>query len=377
MIKTVAFIFFTSLISTITFGQNLVPNGSFEKLRNLPVKPNPRKHFQFERYSGFRPYKSNLNDWIAASETTPDLRMKDPDNLKICQSRFDECDEPRTGDNCVGIITYQDNEKTDTYREYIQVKLKDPLRQGVRTFVEFWVAKERQAKLVSNNIGCYFSKNKISAGPAEVILVNPVINDSSLVNFDRKEWVKIEGEFTAEDASRYLTIGNFFKNKDTKVQKYDAYAGATWTPPYAYYLIDDVRVWQEGDKKEAILDPVVISKPTINQPFVIQDLQFDFDEWTITNTGSLKLQKVLDYVKQKDRLCIFISGHTDSKGSLAYNLTLSEKRAKSVADFFISAGIDEDRLSWKGYGDTRPLVAANSASSEQRNRRVEITLRKK
>ena len=69
---------------------------------------------------------------------------------------------------------------------------------------------------------------------------------------------------------------------------------------------------------------------------------------------------------------IIIEGHTDDSGSDAFNLTLSEKRAKSVADFLNSKGIDKSRITQKGYGETQPKYANDSEENRQKNRRVEI-----
>jgi outer membrane protein OmpA-like peptidoglycan-associated protein len=68
---------------------------------------------------------------------------------------------------------------------------------------------------------------------------------------------------------------------------------------------------------------------------------------------------------------ILIEGHTDDSGAAAYNLTLSEKRAKSVSSYFISQGVDASRLTTKWYGETQPKFA-NDDASRAKNRRVEL-----
>ena len=189
MEKLIIIVFIFLSINTDLFGQNLVPNGSFERLRDLPVKPNPKNSFEYEPLSGYKPFQHNLNFWFASTLTTPDLRIKSNKHFGICGKRFDDCDEPKTGSNCVGIITFMENRDTKTYREYIQVKLKSNLKKGVKTYVELWVRKERQAKLESSNIGCYFSEKKIVAGETEVISVNPQVNHSTLLNEKESKWI--------------------------------------------------------------------------------------------------------------------------------------------------------------------------------------------
>ena len=67
-----------------------------------------------------------------------------------------------------------------------------------------------------------------------------------------------------------------------------------------------------------------------------------------------------------------IEGHTDNQASLSYNQALSERRAKAVYDYLVSHGVEASRLSWVGYGPTRPVAANDTAEGRQRNRRIEI-----
>jgi outer membrane protein OmpA-like peptidoglycan-associated protein len=68
---------------------------------------------------------------------------------------------------------------------------------------------------------------------------------------------------------------------------------------------------------------------------------------------------------------ILIEGHTDDSGAAAYNLSLSEKRAKSVSSYFVSQGINASRLTTKWYGETQPKYP-NDEASRAKNRRVEL-----
>ena len=186
---------FLQNFSNNTFSQNLVPNHSFEELRNLPVKRNRNNAYLFEPRTGFIPYQRNLNYWFAGSQTTPDLRIKSIEGLAKCKKRYPDCDQIRTGGTCIGIITYLKNRETESFREYAQVKLKKPLRPNVKTYVELWVAKERIAKLVSNNIGCYFTEKKIFAPIKEVIEITPQVNFDEVINKEEHGWVKLESTF--------------------------------------------------------------------------------------------------------------------------------------------------------------------------------------
>ena len=69
-----------------------------------------------------------------------------------------------------------------------------------------------------------------------------------------------------------------------------------------------------------------------------------------------------------------LSGHTDGKGSVAYNQKLSEQRAKAVYDYLIERGVSADNLSWKGYGKSEPIATNATDEGRQLNRRVELRL---
>jgi outer membrane protein OmpA-like peptidoglycan-associated protein len=67
-----------------------------------------------------------------------------------------------------------------------------------------------------------------------------------------------------------------------------------------------------------------------------------------------------------------VEGHTDNVGAAAANQSLSERRAQSVKAWLVSHGIAEDRLSIKGFGDTRPVADNSTDEGKTKNRRVEL-----
>lgn len=79
--------------------------------------------------------------------------------------------------------------------------------------------------------------------------------------------------------------------------------------------------------------------------------------------------------KQYDRNSIEIVGHTDSKGSHAYNMTLSERRAQSVANYLLAQGVNAARVTTRGVGPDQPVASNDTEAGRAQNRRVEINLR--
>jgi len=107
---------------------------------------------------------------------------------------------------------------------------------------------------------------------------------------------------------------------------------------------------------------------------VLRGVHFDFNKATLRPDGYPVLQEDIDMLKADPTLDIMIEGHCDIIGSDAYNQTLSEKRAKSVYDYFIRMGISPYRMRTIGYGKTMPLVPNDSPEHRALNRRIEIKI---
>jgi len=120
--------------------------------------------------------------------------------------------------------------------------------------------------------------------------------------------------------------------------------------------------------------PVYVAPEPAAPPkkLVLEGVNFDFDKSTLRQEDVGNLDNDVATLKAWGDVDIEVAGHTDSKGSDAYNMTLSLQRAEAVRNFLISRGVAADRLSAKGYGESQPV--ADNATDEGRfkNRRVEL-----
>jgi OOP family OmpA-OmpF porin len=108
---------------------------------------------------------------------------------------------------------------------------------------------------------------------------------------------------------------------------------------------------------------------------VLRDVRFKLNSGELTGESTAILDQVAASLKARpDITSVAVIGHTDSSGAASYNQMLSEKRAKAVADYLASQGVDSGILSSKGMGEDSPI--ADNATSEGRamNRRVELKL---
>jgi len=100
--------------------------------------------------------------------------------------------------------------------------------------------------------------------------------------------------------------------------------------------------------------------------------QFDFNKATLKPAGKKMVDEAVTVMKDKPSMKVSVEGHTDSIGSDAYNLKLSERRAQAVRDYMVSQGIDAARISVKGWGKTKPIASNKTETGRAENRRVEI-----
>lgn len=102
----------------------------------------------------------------------------------------------------------------------------------------------------------------------------------------------------------------------------------------------------------------------INKPQVVENIFYDFDKATLRPESKTALDEMAQMLRDNPHVTIELAAHTDRKGSEEYNMRLSERRAKSVIDYLISAGIDPQRLSPKGYGESVPKTVTKRISRE-------------
>lgn len=103
------------------------------------------------------------------------------------------------------------------------------------------------------------------------------------------------------------------------------------------------------------------------------DALFDFDKSTLRPDAVAALDTTVQKYKGASLKSMSIVGHTDSKGSDAYNQALSERRAASVRDYLVAQGLDGSKISTAGRGESEPAATNDTADGRQQNRRVAIT----
>jgi len=101
---------------------------------------------------------------------------------------------------------------------------------------------------------------------------------------------------------------------------------------------------------------------------------FDNDKAELKPESMPELERVIELMRENANISVRFEGHTDDKGSDDYNIKLSERRAESVRDYIIAAGIEKARIESAGYGKKKPLSSATTEDARAMNRRVEMRI---
>jgi outer membrane protein OmpA-like peptidoglycan-associated protein len=110
---------------------------------------------------------------------------------------------------------------------------------------------------------------------------------------------------------------------------------------------------------------------TLNMP---ENITFGFDRSDLQSQFYPVLDNVASTLREYNQTIVEVAGHTDSKGTDAYNQALSERRAASVGNYLMSKGLMRDRFILVGAGESRPVASNDTEAGRAQNRRVEITL---
>lgn len=122
-------------------------------------------------------------------------------------------------------------------------------------------------------------------------------------------------------------------------------------------------------KKDIYLQPIVLNAVT-----TFNNIRFANNSYEIPSDGFIELDKLLQVLNDNPSLKVEIAGHTDNIGKPEDNMVLSTNRAKAIVDYLVSKGINNKRLSYKGYGATQPIADNNTAEGRAQNRRTTATV---
>jgi outer membrane protein OmpA-like peptidoglycan-associated protein len=314
-------------------------------------------------------------------------------------------------------ILVENNSKRGIFRSFIYTKLLCRLEKG-RTYIFSAYFKSENGNFDYVNIQLldfepYRYQTKILKPPTPPI----TITEQNLANVRRKDWREYAISFVATGEEEYLLIGNLVKD-DPKSKKKRG---------LVIYNIDNVSLRPAGKqekacpeknnnqvklyqtnyrhtpniyldeeehtaKKRVVADsvskqetvatpplkesgPTTVVVPPVNDTLVIPDVLFKFDRSELNPVFSVRLDTLVDKIRNRSFQRIEILGHTDSLGTNVYNQKLSQSRSETVKNYLVQKlNYPEEKIVTKAFAATLPVSTNRTSAGRQKNRRVEIVL---
>lgn len=359
--------------------QNLIPHPSFESHTDCPKD---EEHYTLQYAKGWF-----TKPWLTSEgyemEHSPDY--------------FHECNKGKYGnpDNFMGYQPASDGEaytgiyvaKVNT-REYMQAKLDTPLEKGKHYWIQANVSLADRCLIAIDQISALLHSKKQFKGeePGAIGLdaaMKPGLSGQSLT--DKKDWTPLSGCYQAKGGEKFLALGNFRSDEETPIHwvKKDSEKEAL---KRSYYYVDEVRVRPCKAAEEcpcqvkfdSLLTQLDESlKHSDSAAIRLQQIHFKTDQAQLLPWSYPELNEIAGYVKNQSSLNVHIQGHTDDRGSDEHNQNLSEDRALVVKQYLQLQGVNEEQISYEGFGATQPIASNETPLGRQKNRRVEILIFKK
>ena len=144
-------------------------------------------------------------------------------------------------------------------------------------------------------------------------------------------------------------------------------------PGYLFYS-DHFPLLEMKIKTDPFVKDIPLQKIKAGSVMVLNNIFFDFDKYELKSTSFPELDKLVKLLKDNPGMAVEISGHTDDTGTDEYNLELSSLRAESVYHYLVVKGIDQKKLTYKGYGESRPVADNVTEAGKALNRRTEVRI---
>jgi OOP family OmpA-OmpF porin len=356
---------FVFSLSLFVKTQNLVRNPGFELIAKIPSESDRgvhcAKHWRTPTFAG-SDYYNVKGDKVAGV----------PHNAYGKQ-------KPHSGAAYAGICI------RSHYFEYLATTLTDTLKEGQDYIIEFYISRAEKSLGNVKEIGVLLTNKMKWRMDYEGISMRPGISFTNSKEYkNKKRWTKLSAIYHANGTETVIILGYF------------NYIHPNGRQQFCHYYIDDVSVRPADNNFEEVLkieekqgDQFVVSTaividsladvflPTAGEPMVLQNVYFSSNASDLLPESFEELDKLAGYLEKNSTATIQISGHTDNTGTEDRNKNLSGERAKAVADYLILNGIDSSRVTYNGYGSSKPVSDNISGEGKRRNRRVEFVIYKK
>ncbi len=311
-------------------------------------------------------------------------------------------EDAREGTNYAGIVAYSFGDAMP--RSYIMAKLNTPLKKGMKYCVKFNLSLSEASKYACNQLGVNFAAKPFATDSKTAIIEKThVLNSKNKIFSAMFNWEQVCGVYYAEGGEKFITIGNFTSNENTKNEKIKKDPkNKTASIAGSYYYIDDVSVSMitenavcdcggGGDAEEASYSTTIYQK-VINvrdnmspkEKIEVQNEYFGFGKSKLIPSSTQSLDGIIALLKANPTLKLEIFGHNDEMEEKvgvdkpAYS-EMANKRVNEVIKYVVSKGIEDSRLIASPVGSTEPNPEISEGDDDDlklaKNRRVSFKVR--
>jgi outer membrane protein OmpA-like peptidoglycan-associated protein len=130
-------------------------------------------------------------------------------------------------------------------------------------------------------------------------------------------------------------------------------------------------------KQGIVIRDTIFLDLMVNEKIVLRNIYYDFDKWDILPESAAQLDQLVGLMKQNPEMKLELGSHTDERGSVPYNIKLSQRRAESAVSYIVSKGIDQSKIKAIGYGKSQLIYKSTpdhkcTPTEHRENRRTEI-----
>jgi outer membrane protein OmpA-like peptidoglycan-associated protein/tetratricopeptide (TPR) repeat protein len=195
---------------------------------------------------------------------------------------------------------------------------------------------------------------------------------------DKNTKMGLEAEFEVIDIASGKTIANSFSDKTTGeflvcLPSGKDYALNVSKEGYLFYS-DHFSCKNPADRKNAYQLDIALSPAKAGEKVILKNIFYETNSYDLKPESFPELGKMVSFMKRNPNVTIEVSGYTDNVGDIKSNQALSEKRAKSVYDYLVKSGIEATKLTFKGYGESKPVATNDTEEGRSQNRRTEFAI---
>lgn len=274
------------------------------------------------------------------------------------------------------------------YKEFLQVKLAEPLHRGTVYEFTMQVRLAFWSNAILKSFGILFSKSGYHK-PADAIksnMIDTVCKKGGL--FKGFQWFTIKGFYKADGGEKYMTLGNFAPSIRKDMMRMNIFKLGF---KESYYFVDDIKLVKAKQVEEKV--EVEIVGPNyrydaedstlqvnadikVGEKISLNNIFFENNRYYLLPESFVELNKLSQYLLRNPSIQIQINGHSDNVGLKFKNQKMSELRAREVFEYLIKKGV-QNKMYFKGFGSSQPIADNDSDIGRAKNRRVEFEIIKK